>query len=117
MEKLGLHLMSAIYIMAGLNHFRAPRFYLAMMPPYIPFASKMVSISGICELLLGLMLLWSPTQSIAALFIILMLVVFFTVHIYMLQERNGKFKKVSNTLLILRIPLQFFLIYWAYQYV
>jgi uncharacterized membrane protein len=31
-----LYLMALIYIVAGLNHFRNPRLYLKIIPPYLP---------------------------------------------------------------------------------
>ncbi len=107
--------MGFIYILAGFNHFRKPKMYERIMPPYIPAASSMVIISGAAEMVLGLMLLNPDTQSYAAWGIIAMLIVFFTVHIYMLQ--NPRFsEKIPKWVLILRIPLQFGLIYWAYLY-
>ena len=108
--------MSALYILAGFNHFRDPKFYLPMMPPYIPKHNLMVTLSGIAEILLGALLLWPETTSIAAWGIILMLMVFFTVHIYMYQERNTVFARVPNWLIVARLPFQLVLIVWAFIY-
>ncbi|PVW16350.1 DoxX family protein [Marixanthomonas spongiae] len=109
------YLMGVLYILAGVNHFRKPKLYERIMPPYIPAHSTMVLLSGVAEMVFGLMLLNKDTQSIAAWGIIGMLIVFFTVHIYMLQDERAAMK-LPKWALILRIPLQFALIYWAYLY-
>lgn len=109
------YLLGVLLVIAGFNHFRVPKIYERIMPPYFPAASTMVLISGIAEMVLGLMLLNKDTQTYAAWGIIAMLLVFFTVHIHMLQHKNASLK-LPKWLLILRIPLQFILIYWAYLY-
>ncbi|MBA3987473.1 MAG: DoxX family membrane protein [Flavobacteriales bacterium] len=110
------YLMAVIYILAGINHFRSQKIYERIMPPYIPAKKSMVILSGIAEMVFGIMLINNnvSTQNIAAWGIILMLIVFFTVHIHMLQD--GAAMKLPKWVLILRIPLQFLLIFWAYQY-
>jgi uncharacterized membrane protein len=115
MQNIGLYLMSLLYTAAGIYHFVKPRFYLAIMPPYIPNHSLMVALSGVAEIVLGIALLFPATRSWAAWGIILMLVVFLPVHIYMIT--SGKFLKIPELLLYVRILLQFVLIYWAYRYV
>ncbi|MEX0608576.1 MAG: DoxX family protein [Balneolaceae bacterium] len=109
------YLFALLFILAGLNHFRQPKFYVRMMPPYFPAHKSLVILSGIAEILLGIFLLISTFQIIAAWGIILMLLLFFTVHIHMLMdERAGM--NLPKYLLILRIPLQFLLIFWAWLY-
>jgi len=110
------YVMGVLYILAGINHFRSPKNYISIMPPYIPQHRLMVTISGVAEMVLGLMLLNPETQTLAAWGIIAMLIVFFTVHIYMIQEAE-RFKKIPKWILILRLPLQFVLIWWASIYI
>ena len=113
---IGLYTMSALYIVAGLNHFRAPKFYLGLMPPWIPLHREMVFLSGAIEVALGILLLIPETRAVAAWAIILMLIVFFSVHIYMVQERQTVFAQVPEALIWARLPLQLVLIAWAYFY-
>ena len=110
------YLLGVLFIIAGANHFRTPKIYERIMPPYFPQPQFLVLISGIAEMLAGLILLNSDTQSIGAWGIIAMLVVFFTVHLYMLQDEKAAMK-LPKLVLILRLPLQFGLLYWAYQYI
>lgn len=109
------YLLAVIFILAGMNHFRTPKIYERIIPPYIPSRKTMVTVSGIIEMMLGLMLLTPDNQNLAAWGIIVLLCLFFTVHIYMLQEEKASLK-LPKWVLILRIPLQFLLIFWAYQY-
>lgn len=108
--------LGLLFILAGINHFRSPKIYLRIMPPYIPAHSTMVLVSGIAEMVAGLLLLNANTQTIGAWGMIAMLFVFFTVHFYMLQNEKAAMK-LPKWFLWLRIPLQLGLIYWAYQYV
>lgn len=109
------YVMSIMYILAGIMHFIKPRVYGAIMPSYIPNKKGMVFWSGVAEVAGGVGLLFEETRAIAIWGIIAMLIVFFTVHIDMLS--NEKLKgKFPMWVLWMRLPLQFGLIYWAYQY-
>jgi len=86
------------------------------MPPYIPAHGTMVLLSGIAEMILGFMILNPNTQTIASWGLISMLIIFLPIHIYMLQNEKASFK-LPKWIILLRIPLQFVLIYWVYQYI
>lgn len=103
-------------MLAGANHFRVPKIYERIMPPYIPAKGTMVMLSGLAEMILGFMIMNPDTQSAAGWGIIAMLIIFIPVHIYMLQNEKAAMK-MPKWLLILRLPLQFALMYWAYLYV
>ncbi len=108
--------MGVLYVAAGFYHFRATSMYLKIIPPYIPSPRSMVLLSGIIEMVLGFMVLNPETQTIAAWAIIAMLIVFLPVHVHMLLHKEASLK-LPKWLLVLRFPIQFALMYWAYQYV
>lgn len=110
------YLFGLLFLVAGVTHFTKPHWYERIIPPYIPAHKTMVLLSGIVEMILGLMLLNSETQSMAAWGIIGMLILFIPVHIYMLQDDRASLN-LPKWILILRLPLQLALILWAYQYV
>ena len=92
-----------------------PKTYLRIMPRYLPNPKTLVSLSGIAEILLGIGLCIPFFKKWSIYGIILMLLVFLMVHFYMLsgeKEAAG----IPKWILILRIPLQFVLMYWAYSY-
>ena len=114
-----MYVMAVLYILAGINHFIQPKFYLKMMPPYVPAHKLMVDLSGVAEILLGLGLFFPSIRSWAAIGIIALLIVVLPANIYMLTERlaNRRFRKIPVGFLWFRLPLQGLLIYWAYLYI
>lgn len=109
------YLLAIIFILAGFNHFRVPKLYNKIIPPYIPAKSTMVIVSGVLEMVLGMMLLNPENQAVGAWGIIVLLILFLPVHVYMLQNQKASLK-LPKWILILRIPLQFGLMYWAFLY-
>ncbi len=109
------YLLGVLFVLAGMNHFRTPKIYERIMPPYIPAHSTLVMLSGMVEMILGFMIMNKNTQEGAAWGIIILLIAFIPVHIYMLQNERAAMK-LPKWLLILRLPLQFALMYWAYLY-
>jgi uncharacterized membrane protein len=115
MHKFSLYLMAAGYFGAGIIHLLKPRSYLRMMPPWVPMPMAAVLVSGVLEIVFGLGLLFSATRTQSAWGIILLLIAVFPANVYMLT--SGKFPQIPKSLLMLRLPLQWALIWWAYQYV
>ena len=110
-----LYLMAAIYIFAGTMHFIKPKMYLRIMPRYLPNPKLLVILSGIAEILLGIGLCFASTKNLAISGIIVMLLVFLLVHFYMLSSIKAG-AGIPRWALLLRIPLQFGLMYWAFWY-
>ena len=63
-----IYLMSLFYIFAGVQHFVNTDWYLKIIPPYIPYHTAMVYISGVFEIILGIMLLFEDTRFLAGCF-------------------------------------------------
>lgn len=107
--------MAAIYIFAGVMHFIKPKTYLRIMPRYLPNPKLLVKLSGVAEIMLGVGLCFPATKDIAISGIIAMLIVFLLIHFYMLSSKKAG-AGIPQWLLLLRVPLQFGLMYWAYWY-
>lgn len=110
-----LYLMAGMYVFAGLMHFIKPKAYMRIMPNYLPNHKALVYWSGVAEIFLGIGLCFTHTKDWAIYGIILMLIVFLLVHFYMLKGEKES-AGIPKWILILRIPLQFGLMYWAYWY-
>ena len=107
--------MASMYIFAGALHFIIPKTYIKVMPNYFKHKAFLVYLSGVIEIVLGIALFFEPAKDFAIYAIVLMLLVFFTVHINMLKgekEAHG----IPKIIVILRIPLQFVFIAWALYY-
>jgi uncharacterized membrane protein len=81
--------MAALYLLAGVNHFRSPGSYHSLIPPWIGHVETVNILAGIAEIVLAILLLFKPTRKWAAYGIILMLLAFIPTHIYMIQEGLG----------------------------
>jgi uncharacterized membrane protein len=107
--------MALMYVFAGVMHFIKPKMYMRIMPRYLPNHKFLVYLSGIAEIVLGLALCIPVLKTMAVYGIIAMLIVFLLVHFYMLTGKKAS-AGIPKWILILRIPLQFGLMYWAWWY-
>ena len=110
-----LFLMALLYMLAGGMHFIRPRVYRAILPPFLPSPKFLVVISGLLEMALGLALCFIPTRKLAVYGIVLMLLLFLPLHFYMLSNEKASLG-LPRWALVLRIPGQLLLIYWAMTY-
>lgn len=85
------------------------------MPRYLPSPKTLVYISGLAEILLGLGTFFHSTKNYALWGLILLLTVFFLVHIYMLKNKKTGLG-LPKWILITRLLFQFVLIWWAWFY-
>ncbi len=107
--------MAGLYILAGINHFVSPGFYIKIIPPFLPFKKIINWVSGLAEIVLGVLLFIPEYQSLAAYGIIALLIAVFPANIYHLMKGLRKHKMVW--VLALRLPLQGVLIWWAWTFV
>jgi len=110
-----LYAMAALYMVAGIIHFIKPKMYLRIMPNYLPNHKLLVFLSGLFEIILGLGLCFPVLKNTSIYLIIAMLTVFLMVHFHMFTNKKAA-AGLPSWLLILRILMQFLLMYWAYSY-
>jgi len=115
LAQIGLYIIAAILIVAGVFHFLRPRFYSRMLPLWIPAHKFLVALSGIAEIILGIGLLYAPTRSISAWGTIAMLACFLLVHFHMLFDKEAGMG-LPNWALWVRLFLQFGLMWWVLSY-
>lgn len=108
-------LLALLFIAAGVNHFVNPGFYLAIMPPYLPWHYELVLISGVFEVLGGVALLIPRLQVIAACGIIALLVVVFPANIHMARHTE-LYPNIPPVVLWARLPFQGVFMLWAYWF-
>lgn len=115
MQPWHLYVMAIIYIAAGINHFRNPRLYIKIIPPFFSNPKLLNALSGIAEIVLGILLCFKITSFAAAWGLIALLIAVFPANIYMVSNEKAGFG-LPKWLLLLRLPMQILLIVWAYQY-
>ncbi len=110
-----LYIMAGFYAFAGIMHFVKPKAFMRIMPRFLPKHKLLVHLSGIAEIILSIMLCIPEARTIAIYLIVIMLLLFLPVHLYMLSSKKAG-AGFPKWLLILRVPLQFVLMHWAYWY-
>ena len=99
-------------IAAGSIHFANPAFFLKIMPPYLPLHKELVLLSGVFELVLGILLLVPQTSRKAAWGIVALLVAVFPANLYLYQHQY--ILPASPIIHFLRLPLQGVFILWEF---
>ena len=110
-----LYVMAFLYILAGINHFKNPGMYIRIIPPFFPNPKLLNILSGVAEIILGILLIVPFTTQFAAWGVIALLIAVFPANVYMFCKKKGNFSLLKFILLI-RLPLQIVLIVWAYLY-
>lgn len=110
-----LYCMAVIYFIAGCNHFRNPKLYIKIIPEYFPNRKLLNILSGLIEIILAILLCIPQFTNYAAWGIILLLIAVFPANLYMYQNKKASLG-LPKWVLLLRLPLQLLLIFWAYQY-
>jgi uncharacterized membrane protein len=116
LEAVSLCLMAAFYAFAGVNHFRAPEFYLPIIPPYLPWHAELVFLSGVAEVMIGVGLLIPRTRVLAAWGAIALLVAVYpaNIHMALADVPVGDPPRSAGVFRWVRLPLQFVLMAWAW---
>lgn len=114
-KTLSRYLLGLLFVAAGVNHFWHTSFYVAIMPPWLPWHLALVYASGVAEICLGALLLFRRWQVLAGLGLMALSVAVFPANIHMALHPE-LFTQFTPTGLWLRLPLQAVLIAWAYWY-
>jgi uncharacterized membrane protein len=109
-------IIAGLFFLTGILHFGKPQVFIKIMPDYIPFHAAMVYISGVAEIAGAAGILIDSTQHVAGWGLIALLFAVFPANINMAREAVYKFGWLHwySVGTIVRLPLQFVLIYWIY---
>jgi uncharacterized membrane protein len=94
--------LAAMFVVTGIAHFVNPlrRDMIAIVPPRLPAAALLVTITGVLELLGAAGLLYPPTRMAAALCLFALMLVMFPANVYAARMPNPP-KSMSS-----RLPLR-----------
>lgn len=110
------YIISTIFIVAGILHFVKPKPYANIIPDFLPFHLALVYVSGLAEILGGIGILTPQTRIFASWGLIALLIAVFPANINMAIDaiKNAGYWSWYSLVMILRLPLQFVLIYWIF---
>jgi len=106
---------SIFYVIVGIKHFIEPEYFLSIVPPYLPYHLELVYISGLFEILFGLLILFPKYRYYGAIGLILLLVAVFPANIYLAQSKEAQEALgATQEIATWRLPIQGILIWIAY---
>lgn len=106
---------SIFYVIVGIKHFIEPEYFLSIVPPYLPYHLELVYVSGLFEVLFGILILLPKYRYYGAIGLILLLIAVFPANIYLAQNEIAQ-EAIGATqeIAIWRMPIQGILIWIAY---
>jgi len=115
-KKISIISMSCFYIYVGIKHFIDPHWFINIVPPYLSWQLELVYLSGLFEIILGLLLLIPKTRKLAAYGLIVLLIAVYPANIYLaFNELPQKMIGISSFAASwIRLPIQFIFIGLAY---
>ena len=107
-------LFGIFFVFAGVMHFARPKWYLAIMPDYLPAHEELVYASGVAEIAGGVGTLIPATRRAGSWWSIATLIAVFPANLHMALNPD-RFKRVpgGKTALYARLPVQALFILWA----
>ena len=113
-KKTTMFVMSFFYISVGINHFQNPTWFIQIVPPYLEKVDlELVYLSGVCEVVFGILILFKKTRLYAAWGLIITLAAVFPANIYLAQT-NGFAMETTPMIAWYRLPFQSLFIVLAY---
>lgn len=106
--------LALFFVVAGLNHFRDPALYVAMMPPFLPAPEALNVVSGLAEVLGGLGVLWPRTRRLSGYGLIALLVAVFPANVHVALQGEMVGVAAPPWALWARLPLQVVFIAWVW---
>jgi uncharacterized membrane protein len=111
--------LAAFFTSTGVLHFVIPRSYEAMMPPSLPAHREAVVVSGIAEIVGGVVVVHPRTRRFARWWLLGLLAAVFPANIHMAlnpeQVRGLDLDKVPRWALWARLPLQPLAMLWVWR--
>ena len=108
-RRIGLFIVFAWFMGGGVSHFTNVPFFMKIMPPYVPWQSAVVYVSGALEILGAIGILIPVLRQTAGTCLFLLTIAVTPANIYMWQH-PALFPQASPTALSARLVVQVLLL-------
>lgn len=98
-------LLALFIIYAGVQHFVKPTFYHVFVPDFLPFKMTIIYLSGIIEIVLGVLLLLPKYARLGATGIFWLMIIFLPIHVWDVFSDQPAIG--STEAAMIRLPIQF----------
>lgn len=105
-------LCGPFFVLAGAMHFARPRWYLSIMPPYVPRHREMVYASGAAEIVGGAGLMTRHRQA-AGWWLMATLIAVFPANVHMAMKPDDFRVPGGRAALYARLPFQALFLAWV----
>ncbi|KIL45904.1 DoxX family protein [Jeotgalibacillus campisalis] len=105
----------AFMAFAGIMHFKKPKMFMRIVPPFFPFKKMLVIVSGIAEILIGIFLVINRGTELASKMLTWLLIAVWPANVYMAIQNKPLKRGLKPMPLLLwgRVLLQWPMIQWS----
>ncbi|HEC58170.1 MAG TPA: hypothetical protein ENI24_01220 [Methylophaga sp.] len=107
-------IIALFFTIGGIAHFVLIDKFISIMPSYLGYPKQLVIISGIFELLGAMGILFSQTRRFAGYGLIALIVAVYPANIHMALHAQD-YPTIPEMVLWLRLPLQFFFVWFVWR--
>ncbi|MBC9912737.1 DoxX family protein [Chitinophaga varians] len=112
--------MCCMLCFTALGHFLFPKGMTMMMPPVIPFKTMMVYVTGVAEIIMGILLMVPTLREMTGFIIIIFFITIFPANIYAaikhVNLEKATYDGPGPGYLWFRVPEQLLFIVWIYAF-
>jgi len=108
--------LALLFILTGIGHFAKAEPMSQMLPGWVPMRVPIIYLTGVMEFALALGFIIPRTRRWAGWAAAALLVLFFPANIYAAVHRLPFGGEWGPAYLLIRTPLQAFLLFWAYWF-
>ena len=115
LKLVGVGIVFLFFMLGGISHFTSTEFFVAIVPPYVPFQLAAVYVSGVFEILGALGLLLPRTRRMAGIGLFVLTLAVSPANVYMWMEPE-LFPDSTPTYHLVRLIVQLSLlacIWWS----
>jgi uncharacterized membrane protein len=116
-ETAGIIGLGLAFLFFALGHFVQADQMVRLVPPFVPFRSELIFMTGLLEIVIAILLFIPSTRRYGAVAAFAVLILFFPANVYgALNAADYGGHALGPIYLLIRLPLQLLLLFWTYWF-